>query len=184
MCEPTTIMAVGGLILGGIGAYQQYEGGKAQAKVYEQQANVDRMAAVDAQAQGDRETERMLWRTRQALGSQRAAIAANGLDASFGTPNELLGETAYFGAMELADTRLNAARQAWGHQVSATNAGNKADYSRWAGKTQAGTTLLSSLFQAGSMASGSFGGGGKASIGPVQREAIPVSGFRVNPGRF
>lgn len=178
-------MAVGSLVLGAVGAYQQYEGGKAQAKVYEQQADIDRMAAVDAQAQGDRETERMLWRTRQALGSQRAAIAANGLDASFGTPNELLGETAYFGAMEQADTRLNAARQAWGYQVSATNAGNKAEYSRWAGKTQGATTLLGSLFQAGSMASGGFGGGkGKASIGPVQREAIPVSGFRVNPGRF
>lgn len=167
MCEVTTIMAVGTLVLGAASAYNQREAGKAQAQIYEQEERIDRAAAADAMAQGDTQTERMLWRTRQALGQQRAAIAANGLDAAFGTPNELLGETTMFGQMEMADARSAAARSAWGYNVSGTNAGNRADYSRWSGKTQATGTALGSLFQAGSMAygSGAFSSGASARSG-------------------
>ena len=172
----TTALSVGA---GVYGAVQQRQAGKAAAAQSEQQARIDQVAAADARAVGDRETERMLWRTRQALGQQRAAIAATGVAGDYGTPLELLGETAMFGEMEMQDARLNAARQAWGYEVSATNARNTGAFQKWQGKTQATSTILSSLAQAGSFMAGNTARGSKGpSIGPVQREAITMPRYR------
>lgn len=159
-------------------ADQQRQQGKAAAEMSEAQARVDQVAAADARALGDRETERMLWRTRQALGQQRAAIAAAGVAGDYGTPLELLGETAAFGEMERQDARLTAARQAWGYEVSATNNRNTGAFQKWNGKQQAIGTVLGSLGQAGQFTYGNTARGGSAGIGPVQREAITMPRYR------
>ena len=185
MCEPTTIAAVATLAVGAYQGYNQYQAGKAQAAQYQQEAKIDRAAAADAMAMGDRESERMLWRTRQALGSQQAAIAAAGIDPTFGTPAEILGETAMFGQMEVADARLNAARNAWGYDVQATNAENSADFSRWNGRTQAIGTVLGSMGQAYGMYSAGRPSSSRAKIGPVQKEKIAFQpNLQLDPVRF
>lgn len=175
ICEPTTILAVATLATGAFTAYQQNQAGKAQQQAFEQQAQIDRAGAADAMAAGDRETERMLWRTRQALGQQRAAIGASGLDPTFGTPLEILGETAAFGQMEMADARMNAARNAWGYEASAITNQNRGANARWEGRQQAIGTVLGSMAQAGGMYYGNRAPkASSATIGPVQREAIPM----------
>lgn len=187
MCLPAAAVAaipwITAALTVGTGVYaanQQRQAGKAAAEMSEAQARVDQVAKGDAMARGDRETERMLWRTRQALGQQRTAIAAAGVAGDYGTPLDLLGETAFFGEMEQQDARLNAAREAWGYDVSATNNRNTAAFQRWNGKAQATGTLLGSLAQAGQFTMGntSRGGAGRASVGPVQREPIPMPRYR------
>lgn len=182
MCEPVTITAAAVAI--GTALYSadvQKKGAEAQAQGMEQQARIAEMGKADAMAQGDRETERMLWRTRAALGQQRAAIGSAGVDPTLGTPSELLGETALFGEIEQQDARLNAARAAWGYDVDAANSRYGADLSRWQGKAQANTTILGGLASAAQLGAGAWGKtAANQSIGPVtrQRIAIPQSTYR------
>lgn len=153
MCEPTTIMAISAAVsvaAAGYSAHQQNEAGKANQQISENNARLARDDAAAAQAMGDRESQQQAWRTRAVLGQQRAAIASNGIDASIGTPSELLGEVAMFGEAEQQNIRLNAARQAWGFNAQATNYTNQGKQARWSGKSQAAGTVLSGLAQAGS----------------------------------
>lgn len=162
MCDPSGGIATAALIAATVGtavysADVQKKQAEANAQGMEQQARIAEMGKADVLAQGDRETERMLWRTRQALGTQRAAIAGQGIDPTLGTPSELLGETSLFGEIEQQDARLQAARQAWGYDVDAANNRYGADLQRWSGKANANATILGGLANAGSMAYGQWG---------------------------
>ncbi len=164
MCEPISISAGAAWALGATAAVtagaaiytadQQKEQGKANAALMENNARLDRDRAAAEQAMGDRESEQQLWRTRALLGQQRAAIAANGLDAGIGTPAELLGETAMFGEADAQTIRMNAARNAWGFNASALDKQNQGRLSKWSGKSQATGTLLSGLASTGSTVGG------------------------------
>lgn len=148
MCEPATLMAASAVMTLGAAAYsgyQQNKAGKANQQIAENNARLARDDAAAAQAQGDRESEQALWRQRAMIGQQRAAAAANGLDIGFGTPAEIMGETAMFGEIEQQAIRANAARQAWGFNSQATNYQNQGRQERWAGRTGAVGTVLGGL---------------------------------------
>lgn len=180
MCSPALAIAGAGLVFSGVQAYNQNQQGKATAAALTQQAGIDRQAATDARAQGDRDTERLLWRTRQALGTQRAATAANGIEVT-GTPAEILGETALFGEIEQQDARLNAARAAWGYDVSADQNLTGARNARRQGRSQAGSTILGGLMNFGTAAAANYGGGGNAigsTRGTTYKAPTSVKSFR------
>lgn len=132
-----------------------------QNEVDANNAKLARQQAADAMAQGDRESERSTWRTRAIEGQQRAAIAASGLDAEFGTPAEILGETALFGEMEQQQIRLDAARRAWGFNADATNTENQNRADRFGTKSRNTATILGGL----SDAAGAYGRGMRAGGG-------------------
>lgn len=165
------IMA-GVTVAGGLmAADAQRQEGKANAAIAENNQRIAVQQADDANRLGARESQQAAWRTRAVMGQQRAAIAANNLDPTMGTPAEILGETAMFGEVDQQNIRMNAARQAWGFNAQATNAANDASLSRWKGKTQSRNTILGSLAQAGGSLAGGFGGGASG-IGPVQKQAL------------
>src|SRR5688500_9981688 len=87
------------LILAGtaVEASAQREAGKANRKIEENNAKLAEQAAKDSAVLAARESQQSTWRTRAMLGSQKAAIAAAGLDMDMGTPFDLLGETALLG---------------------------------------------------------------------------------------
>lgn len=166
MCEPVTIgMAAVALVGGLMAADAQKQEGKFNAAVAENNQRMAVAQADDANRMAARESEQQSWRTRALIGQQRTAIAANNLDATLGTPAEILGETAMFGEVDQQTIRMNAARAAWGFNAQATNYGNQATLSRWSGKAKANATILSSLGQAGSTMAGGMGGGGGSSWG-------------------
>src|SRR5690606_2480343 len=183
MCEPTTIMAIGAIATTLVTGYVTSENQKAQgeynAEVAEQNAGLARARADDANAMGTREQEQAAWRIRMQSGQQRAAIAANNVDPTMGTPADILGETALFGEIDQQNIRLNAMRQAWGHQADATNLTNEAGMSRWQGKTQSQMTILGSLGQAATIGAGAYGGGRAAAGRAAARQggnAVNMSG--------
>lgn len=173
MCAPALVLA--GVALAGA-AMQVDSQNKAQDyqnKVDANNAQLARNQAADAAAMGDLESERSTWRTRAMEGAQRAAIAAQGIDSEFGTPQELLGETALFGEMEQQQIRLDAARRAWGFNADARNTENQNRASRFATKSKNNATIIGGLMQAGgAVGGGGFGGGGSTSIGPVQKQML------------
>lgn len=168
MCEPTSIALIATTVL--TTAYQanaQRQEGKANAAIAENNA---RLASADADAtnaQATRDMEQQSWRTRALLGQQRASIAANNLDPTFGTAAEIMGETAMFGEVDQQTLRMNAARQSWGFNAQATNYRNQGSLARWSGNTQAAGTILGGLASAANQAYSAYGSrsAGKSRVG-------------------
>ena len=89
--------------------------------------------------------------------AQRAAIAANGIDAGIGTPAEILGETALFGEVDQQAIRLNTARTAWGFNSQVRNIQNQAGIDRFNTRAKGTATVLSGISSIASSAGGFYG---------------------------
>lgn len=169
MCNPAIALLAATVVTGAYQADQQQKQGKANAQIAENNAMLAQQDADASNALANREMEQQSWRTRIALGQQRAAIAANNIDPTLGTPAEILGETAMFGEVDQQTIRMNAARQAWGFNAQAQNQRTQGELARWSGNAQATGTILGSLASAASMGiggmrrAGGAGGGGNLS---------------------
>lgn len=180
MCNPAIALLAATVVTGAYQADQQQKQGKANAQIAENNAMLAQQDADASNALATREMEQQSWRTRVALGQQRAAIAANNVDPTLGTPAEILGETAMFGEVDQQTIRMNAARQAWGFNAQAQSQRTQADLSRWNGKSQATGTILGSLASAASMGMSGMGGmrgAGRSSIGPRTTGTISNGGW-------
>lgn len=183
MCEPTTIMAASaviGLIGTGVAVHGQRQAAKSNAEIAEQNARLAEQDAATARALGDRESQQQTWRQRALEGQQRAAIAAQGVDAQVGTPLEILGESSMFGEVDQQAIRMNAARNAWGFSAQATGIRNQSRVDQSSSRMNQYGTILSGL----SSAAGSYGqyramtGGASRATGRQAGNALYRSGFR------
>lgn len=77
--------------------------------------------ATDAERRGQIAANRQRSQTRQTVGAQRAALAAQGLSLDSGTAVDLQADTSYFGELDALTIRNNAAREAWGYTSQATD---------------------------------------------------------------
>jgi len=138
-----------------------------QAQVAANNAQIEKWQRSSALQKGEQEASRALQEQSQLLTSQRAALAANGVDVTQGSALDVLATTRFLGAQEQAAIQSNAAREAWGYDVSGQNQRNESAFSNgrarsinqaaqggWAG----GQSLLSSAASYG--AAGGFSGGG------------------------
>lgn len=145
MCLDPVSLAVISVGLAGASAYQAASTQEAtanyQAKVADNNAQVARWQAADAEARGNTAAANVRRKYAAMAGSQRASLAARGLDISDGSANAMLQDTAYFGAVDEATTRTNAAREAWGYQVQGSNFASSAAASR--AQADAANPLLS-----------------------------------------
>lgn len=154
MCAVAPLMAAS-MVLTAIGGIQQASAQRAaasaEAQAADQNARVAQQQAEQARQIGNIEEERQLRRVRAALGAQRAALAANGLDINTGSALDLQAETAGFGAADALNLRANALRQAWGFEVDATNSKNRARAARAQGRNSAMGTLITTGAQLATM---------------------------------
>lgn len=169
MCNPAAIVL---LASAAFTANQQIQEGKAAAATAENNQRIIQNEADQANAMATRESQQATWRTRALMGQQRAAIAANNIDSQVGTPAEILGETAMFGAVDQQTIRQNAARQAWGFNAQKTMLGNQAKLAKWSSQQQATGTILSAA--ASAYGGGGGVGGGGSGVGGVQRQSVPL----------
>lgn len=147
MCDPVTGMMVVSTMLMGVGMVQQSSAankqGKYQEKVGKQNAMIQNRIAEDAIKRGEHEEHMVRMRTAQRIGSQRAQMAASGLDTSVGDPVDILADTAEFGELDALTARGNAQREAFGYQSKATDSLTQARLDRASGRNTATATLLS-----------------------------------------
>lgn len=110
-------LQLAGVGLGAAGAYSSSRNTKsayqAQAQVAKNNAIIAGWQAEDALVRGDRAASVSRSKTRQLKGSQRAALAANGVDLGEGSALNILTDTDYFGEMDANTITDNAAREAW-----------------------------------------------------------------------
>lgn len=111
--------------------------GQYQGAVLEQNAAIADEQAHDAIARGAVTEHQLRSAVRSTIGSQRAALAAGGVDLGSGSAADVQADTARMGELDALMIRNNAARQAWGYGVEATQDRSKAQYARQGGKTAA-----------------------------------------------
>lgn len=170
MCVQAIIGLVGAAV-SAVGAIQQAKAQSAaaeyNAKVSDINAEISDRRAKDALERGADEEQRVRMRTQMMLGQQRAAMAANGVDITFGSPLDTMIDTATLGELDALTTRQNAARENYDYRTQAMNGQAQAALQRGEAKSAlsggylsaAGTFLggVGSAFKSASDAGWKFG---------------------------
>jgi len=135
----TTTLAIGSVALSaGFGAYSASQQASAQKQANDYQAAVARNNATiasqqrsDAIQRGEIDAQTAMRAQASVLGSQRASLAANGVDLGQGSALDQLASTKFLGAMDVNTIQSNAARTAWGYDVQNMNDNAGATLSKW-----------------------------------------------------
>lgn len=149
------IASVASAAVGAVGAVQQANAAAASAK-YNAQVNqnnailADR-AAEDARKRGEVEAQEHNRRVSALRGKQTAAMAANGLDVSSGSPLAILGDTAMMGALDTQTIRNNAEREGLGYEAQGMNFRAESQLNRMQAKSAKQAGMIGA---AGSVVSG------------------------------
>lgn len=168
------VMMMGaGAVNSAIGAYY---GAASQKRALGLQAGLDdanaRVAEIGAQQElirGQSQLDQANLRAGAIKGSQRAALAANGVVLTEGSAPEILTSTDVMKTVDDNTITMNALRAAWGYRTQETNDQNDALMKRAgaAGISPMGAAATSLLGSAGSVASTWYGmnktGAGKTS---------------------
>lgn len=142
-----SMMAMGaGAGISAAGAYQQ---GKYQNEVARSNAQTQQAMANDAIARGEIAEQNHRRQVAQVQGDQRAAMGANNVDMTSGSMSGILQDTAQMGELEALTIRSNAQREAYGHNVAATNYRAEGNMAKTAGMYNAAGTLLSTAGSVG-----------------------------------
>jgi hypothetical protein len=121
--------------------------GNYQADQLNTNAALEDQQAADALARGKDAVSRQQTGLRGFEGSQRVALAAQGIDTGSGTAADLQSDTATLGEMDRLMIEHNAAREAYGFSSGAAIARSQAGQARAAGNSAARTTLLTAASQ-------------------------------------
>jgi hypothetical protein len=132
-------MMAAGAVNSAVGAYysaksqqaqQQYQAaiGQVNASLAESDATLLDLNSSISESQGrltlmagQREEQSVRLRTAQLKGTQRASLAASGVDLGEGSAARVLATTDYMGEVDARTVQANAARSAFGYQVQANN---------------------------------------------------------------
>jgi len=164
-------------VLGGISAVSSITGSiseagaiKSQAAYESQQLQMNSKLA-DLQAKsairvGKENAENYRRQVKQTIGSQRAIMAAQGIDISTGSALDIQTDTAEWGAVDALTIKNNAFREAAGYKIEAIGYRGQADFTTSAAKYRARNTLISgglSAINQGFQTYALAGGGGGSS---------------------
>ncbi len=146
MCSPTIALASmgAGTAASTVGAYYAAQ---SQKDALNLRADLNERQAQQVLEAGQREEQRSRLATARLKSTQRAGIAANGLDV--GSAADLLTSTDLMGEADAQTIRANAVRQAFGYRSEATM--QRASAGAISPGMAAATTLMG---QAGQVASG------------------------------
>lgn len=154
MCDPITIATVATTAVSAFGQMQQGKAAQQSANYSAQiQANNAEIAKQNASLrmqQGNAAVEVEQLKNRAKIGAITANQAASGVDVTSDSATDVRSSAAETGMLNAINIRSNAAREAYGYQVDATNATAQSQLDRAEGKNakkagylEAGTTLLS-----------------------------------------
>ena len=139
MCDLMMALTIGSTIMGAAGQIQQGQAtaaaNKYQAKVATMNAAISDRRAKDALERGAKEEQQKRRETQQLLGKQQAAMAANGVDISFGSPLDVLVDSSVLGELDALTIRSNTYREEYDYKVQAANQRANADMSRGAAES-------------------------------------------------
>lgn len=140
---------------------------EAQMKAYAFNSNelreatiLENIGAVDALNRGSIEGGKRRMAGSAVLAKQRVAYANSGVDATVGTPADVAGGTDAINEFDALTIENNAAREAFGHQVTASKYKRRAKQLESQNASDQAANALTMLGTLASAAVGSSGGGG------------------------
>lgn len=129
----------------GLSAYGQMQQSKVQSAVAKNNATMAEYAAQDAQRRGEQEAQDIQRKGASLKSTQRAVMAAKGLDLGYGTAADIQDQTDFFTQSDAAMARHNAAKEAWSRRAQKAN--YQAEASSTPGWLGAAGSLLSGAGQ-------------------------------------
>jgi len=130
----------------GATAYSQSNAIRTQGKYQQQQLETNmRLANIqanDAIARGESAANEQKKKVKQLIGTQRAALAAQGIEVNSDTALDIQADTAGMGALDVLTIKNNAWREAWGYKVQALDYSGQAVMAGISSKFNATQTLL------------------------------------------
>ena len=151
-------MMAGSSLAGGIAQGEAAQAaGDFSARQSEANARLQEMQATDVEKRGKKEAQLHRRKVRGLIGSQRAALAAQGLDVNTGTAQDVQLETAQFGEEDAATIRKNAIREAYGLRVGAVNTRSQGKFDQIAGRASKRTSYLTGGMQAAGYGAQAYG---------------------------
>lgn len=190
MCSPAILIPAA--IGGGMGLLQgmgNKANADAQAKALRQNAAYLGNAAADARVRGMVDSDWARVGGQQAIGTQRAAMAANGGVVDQGSNALIQQDTAQLSELDALTISNNAAREAYGYEVERSDALTTAKNLQKNARRSMLTSVLGGALQGGAMAyaAGAFapGAGAGGTYGQTNVAVNGQQGFRAGfgPGR-
>lgn len=148
---PVAVAMVGGMM----GAQNAKQQGAYQSSTLIGNAALKNQTAAETEIAGATSSDWQRVRTGQAVGTQRSAQAANGIDVNSGSAAQLQDDTAMIGELDALTISNNAARQAYGYRIQADQDVANASQAL----TNAGNNATGSILGGFGSAFGSFAGG-------------------------
>jgi hypothetical protein len=136
MCNATAAMTLqgAGAASSAVGAYYGAQSQKQSMNLSADMADINaRMSESAAQATlltGQRQEQQSRLATANLKSTQRAGLAANGVDLGVGSAANILTTTDVMGEIDANTIQANAVRSAWGYRTQAVNQTNQALMSR------------------------------------------------------
>ncbi len=125
MCGLGMILTLGSTLLSAAGQMQQANATAAaanyNAQIGDMNAKISERRADDAIERGKTAEQQKRQQVALFKGKQHAAMAANGVDLSFGSPLDTLVDTAVMGELDALTIRSNTYREAYDYRVDAAN---------------------------------------------------------------
>ena len=153
------MLQLGGLLTSGVGSYYSAQSQRSALRFQAEMAAINaRMAESSAQqelARGQQQVGALTLKAGQLKGSQRAAMAANGIDLGQGSAAEIQASTDIMKEIDANTIEANAVRSAWGYRTQGVNYQNQALMARASasGISPLGAAATSLLGGAGQVAS-------------------------------
>ena len=115
---------------------------KYQEAMFEINAGYAELQGKDALHRGEEDVHSIKSGAKQLIGSQRASLAAQGIEVDSGSALEIQQDTAALAELDSIRARNNAWREAWGYKVEAQQASAQGQLAAITGKAKAQQTLL------------------------------------------
>ena len=145
MCDPVTLAVtatVAAAASAGVAGYSQAQQQKYQGKVARQNATLEAERANSQRTANEEERRNLQRRYASLRGSQRAAMAANGLDLDFGSAADTLSDTDMIYQEDLKTQVWNSGQRVRGIDISAANFSAEAKAQKMAARGAAVGTAL------------------------------------------
>ena len=125
--------------------------GAYESQIAESNARLAGLQSEDALARGEQEARNYQINLKKLQGTQRASLAAQGLDLGYGSAADVLSDTAYLGAMDVLTIRNNAFRESWGYDIQASEYRSQAGFAQTTAKFRSAQTILTGGMQLATM---------------------------------
>lgn len=106
-----------------------------QALVDKNNAKIEEYKRADAINRGEEAAQDAMRQRADLIGRQRAALAASGVDATQGSAVDVLATTEFYGQQDVNRIQANAAREAWGYDITKKDATESSKLASWQAQT-------------------------------------------------